>query len=71
MNPDDVVKVLYGSRAYYHNCPAYCKYHHCHLTIRQIKTKHCLAKHCKCLDKIEHWFWRERERKKQNKSNNS
>jgi len=63
--PYDIVKVLYGSETYYKNCPAYCTFHHKHLTAKQISQKKCLAKQCKCLDKIEHKYWQMRERKKQ------
>ena len=62
--PDDIVQVLYGCEAYFRNCPAFCRHHHCHLTEKQIKTKGCLGKQCKFLDKIEHDFWRQREEKK-------
>lgn len=62
--PYDIVQVLYGSQTFYKNCPAYCKYHHVHLTANQIKQKKCLAKCCKCLDKIEHRYWQEREKRK-------
>lgn len=65
-NPDDIVAVLYGSETYYKNCPAWCKYHHCHLTKNQITRKNCLGKQCKCLDKIlTHKWWAEREQKKE------
>ena len=63
-NPDDIVPVLYGSETCYRNCVAWCKYHHIHLTARQVKQKGCLGKQCKCLDRIEHKFWRDREAKK-------
>ncbi len=68
--PDDIVKVLYGSETYYKNCPGWCRYHHTHLTANQIKTKNCLGKQCKCLDKIEHKFWEQRDKKKQKKKEN-
>lgn len=63
--PYDIVSVLYGSETYYKNCPAYCQFHHKYLTIKQISQKKCLAKQCKCLSKIEHQYWQEREKKKQ------
>lgn len=72
MRPNDIVEVLYGTETYLWNCPAYCKYHHRYLTVRQIKQKHCLGKQCKCLQKLEnHVFWKRRELKKQRKLNNS
>lgn len=61
MKNDDIVNVLYGCKAYYGNCAAWCKYHHCHLTIKQIKQKQCLRKQCVYLDKLEHPYWRKRE----------
>jgi hypothetical protein len=62
--PDEMVQVLYGCEAMYKNCVAYCRYHHCHLTEKQLKTKGCLGKRCRLLDKLEHQFWRDREEKK-------
>ena len=63
-NPYDIVPVLYGSETFYKNCPAFCRFHHCHLTAKQILRKGCLGKQCKALDRIEHRFWEEREAKK-------
>ena len=70
MRPNDIVEVLYGTETYLWNCPGYCKYHKKYLTVRQIKQKHCLGKQCKCLNKLDHKFWEQRERKKQRKLNN-
>lgn len=64
-NPDDIVEVLYGSETYYKNVAAYCKYHHKHLTVKQIKQKGCLGKQCKCLSKLEHHYWEIRKKRKQ------
>lgn len=66
--PQDIVSVLYGTESYFYKCPAYCFYHHKYLTAKQIKQKHCLAKRCKCMRKLEHKFWEQRERKKINKN---
>ena len=64
-NPDDIVAVLYGSETYYKNYPAWCKFHHTHLTAKQMQRKNCLGKQCKCLDRIlSHPYWSEREKKK-------
>ena len=63
--PEDIVPVLYGSETYYKNAVAFCKFHHCHLTARQVKQKGCLGKQCKCLDRIEtHPYWEQRKQKK-------
>lgn len=63
--PNDIVAVLYGSKVQYKRCPAFCRFHHCHLTKNQILTKGCLGKQCKALDKIlTHPWWEERELKK-------
>ena len=65
-NPNDVVAVLYGSETTYRHCAAWCKFHHCHLTPKQIIRKGCLGKQCKCLDKIlSHPYWEQREKKKE------
>ena len=64
-HPYDIVNVLYGSTTYFKNCPAFCKLHHKHLTIKQLKQKGCLGKQCKYLDKFEHKYWEQREKKKQ------
>ena len=49
-------------------CAAYCKHHHCGVTVKQIKAKRCLSKHCKYLVKYEgHLWWRERAALKRKK----
>ena len=64
--PYDIVKVLYGSETEFRNCPAFCKLHHKHLTVRQIKQKGCLGKQCKYLDKfLSNKYWEYREKRKQ------
>jgi hypothetical protein len=48
------------------NVAAYCKYHHCGMTVKQIKAKQCLSKQCWYLQKNElHEWWRQREITKQ------
>lgn len=48
------------------NCCAYCKLHHCSMTVRQMKIKECLQKQCWHLDKNEeHPYWRQRDVMKQ------
>ena len=44
------------------NIAAYCKYHHCYMTVKQIKRKNCLRKQCGHLVKNEaHPWWNQRE----------
>ena len=48
------------------NVVAYCKYHKCGMTVKQMKCKNCLGKQCRYLNKNEnHEFWRQQELKKQ------
>ena len=48
------------------NWCAYCKYHHCAMTYKQVRMKKCLQKQCWHLVKREtHQVWRQRERVKQ------
>ena len=52
--------------AFSKNCCAYCTYHHCAVTVRQLKVKKCLLKECSHLQKNpEHQYWQQRERVKQ------
>lgn len=56
-------KTLYN--CYSDNCAAYCKRHHCNLTVKQMRGKECLKKNCWHLEKNErHEYWRQRERTK-------
>lgn len=51
---------------YSNNCCAYCKKHHCSMTVRQMKKKECLGKQCWHLVKNEkHQIWKQREVTKQ------
>ena len=44
------------------NCCAYCKLHHCSMTVKQMKTKECLKKQCWHLVKNDrHQYWKQRE----------
>lgn len=48
------------------NVAAYCKHHHCYVTVKQMKTKNCLGKQCHYLVKNEqHDYWRHRAAMKQ------
>ena len=48
------------------NCCAYCKLHHCSMTVKQMRAKGCLQKQCWHLMKNEqHQYWRQREVTKQ------
>lgn len=49
-------------------CAAFCKRHHCGLTVKQIKQRQCLGKECWHFVKYEsHHWWRERESLKRKK----
>lgn len=44
------------------NIAAYCRYHKCGLTVKQIRCKNCLGKNCWYLVKNEeHSWWKQRE----------
>lgn len=48
------------------NVVAYCSYHHCGMTVKQMKCKECLQKQCYYLKKNEeHQYWKQREMVKQ------
>ena len=48
------------------NVVAYCKHHHCSVTVKQMKCKNCLGKNCWYLQKNEeHPYWKQREVTKQ------
>lgn len=52
------------------NVAAYCRYHHCSITVKQMKCKECLNKQCRHLVKNEeHQYWRQREFVKQKRKN--
>ena len=51
---------LFNSQS--NNCCAYCKHHHCSMTVKQMKAKGCLQKQCWHLVKnADHAYWRQRE----------
>lgn len=63
-----LVKGLYGSEFDKNRSCAFCKYHHCHLTVKQVKQHECLKKQCYYLNKNEeHSWWKQREVIKQRK----
>lgn len=44
------------------NIAAYCRYHKCGMTVKQIRCKNCLGKNCWYLVKNEeHSWWKQRE----------
>ena len=48
------------------NVVAYCRYHKCGMTVKQMKCKNCLGKQCHYLIKNEqHDYWRQRAQIKQ------
>ena len=48
------------------NVVAYCKYHHCGMTVKQMRCKNCLGKQCRHLQRNEeHQFWHQRDVMKQ------
>lgn len=62
------MEVLYGTCS--ENCAGYCKLHGVGLTVKQIRTKECLAKNCWHLNKNEnHEWWQQRERMKSKRKN--
>lgn len=55
---------LFNSQS--NNCCAYCRHHHCSMTVKQMKAKGCLQKQCWHLVKNEqHPYWQQRETTKQ------
>lgn len=63
-----LVRGLYGSEFNKHRACAFCKYHHCHLTVKQVKQHECLKKQCHHFIKNDkHDWWRQREVIKQRK----
>ena len=54
------MKCLYGTQS--ENIVAYCRYHKCGVTVHQMRTKNCLGKQCRDLEKNEnHQYWHQRE----------
>lgn len=48
-------------------CVVYCQYHNYYLTSRQLKQKGCESKNCPFMQKLEHTFWKLKEKKKREK----
>ena len=47
------------------NVVAFCKYHNCYMTVRQMNRKECQQKQCKDFVKKEgHQYWHQQEVKK-------
>lgn len=63
LEEDKIVKILYNSETKFSRCVGFCKYHHAYMTKHQLKKKQCISKGCCHLDKKEHQFWQEREKK--------
>jgi len=63
-SPDNIVSTLYGSSVKFKRAVAFCKHHHCYLTAAQVKTKGCLGKGCRHINKLPHQYWEDREKKK-------
>lgn len=58
----EVMNGMYCSELAANHACAFCKYHNCHLTARQLRCKDCLNKQCKHLIKNnEHPYWKQRE----------
>lgn len=65
-NNIELVQGLYGSEFEKHRACAYCKHHHCYLTVKQVKQHECLKKQCYHLNKNEqHGWWIQRNLTKQ------
>ena len=48
------------------NVAAYCRYHNCSMTVKQMRCKNCLQKECFHLVKNDdHPYWKQREATKQ------
>ena len=61
-----LVKGLYGSEFEKNRACAFCRHHHCYLTVKQVRRHECLQKQCWYLYKNEnHDWWRQREVMKQ------
>lgn len=62
-----MMKTLYDTCS--DNCCAYCKYHRCGVTVRQLRLKECLRKQCRHLQiNAEHQYWQQREIKKEKRN---
>ena len=62
------MECLYNTHS--ENVVAYCRYHKCAMTVKQMKCKNCLGKQCYHLVKNEqHVYWKQREATKQKRKN--
>lgn len=58
----EAMKGMYCSELASNHACAFCKYHNCHLTAKQMRCKDCLNKQCKHFVKNEeHPYWKQRE----------
>ena len=58
------MECLYNTQS--NNVVAYCEHHRCSMTVRQMRTKNCLGKQCRHLQKNDkHQYWHQREVTKQ------
>ena len=55
---NNLKKSFYGSSAKETKIVGYCRLHHLNLTAKQIKTRKCLKRNCKALDRHEHEWWK-------------
>lgn len=60
---EEIVNVLYGGQCLKSHCCGYCKRKGKYMTVRQLHKHECLNKQCQYLDKLEHVFWKQREKK--------
>ena len=56
-------KTFYGSTS--KNSCAYCYKHHKALTPRQLQKRECLKRQCDALQRCDHPYWEQREKKKE------
>ncbi len=66
-----IVKGLYDSKIEKSRACGYCHFHHCYLTVKQLRAHQCLQKQCNALQKYEeHEWWKQRNLLKQRKKAN-
>lgn len=64
---DELVNVLYGGQTTLRHCCGYCRAKGKYLTVKQMQKKQCLGKQCGALCKLDHNFWKVRDKKLQQK----
>lgn len=47
----------------------YCRLHRCLMSVKMVKKKDCIGKHCKHLSKKKHSFWKQKNANKMAKKN--